>query len=331
MKQKKGWKALGIVTAIALVTAACGGKSEGESGSAEGYPKQTINIVVPFSAGDISDLATRAFAEYASSSLGQSVVVVNKEGGGGAVGHAEVAKAKGDGYTLLTGSTGAMEVRPAMADVGFTYKDFKPIGQLTELPFAVVVSKNSQFENLEQFVDYAKANPGKLKYATAGVGTTNHIAMETLSKKYEVQMTHVPYAGGNEALAAVLGGHVDAVNVTATQVLSQHAAGEVKVLGVTSAERLKDMADVPTFKEQGYDLTLSVWFGLFAPKSTPDAIVEKLTSVMEAAKSDAKLNEKWENLKIAPQFVIGKDFVSKIESEVKSYGETIEQIGLAKK
>ncbi|MEK8126549.1 tripartite tricarboxylate transporter substrate binding protein [Paenibacillus filicis] len=335
---KKGKLLTASLLAFTVLAAGCSnspapaaGDKGASSPKAAAYPTKAVSIVVPFSAGDISDLATRAFSEFAGGALGQSVVVVNKEGGGGSVGHAEVSKATADGYTLLTGSSGAMGIKPYTANVGYTPDDFKPIGQLVELPFSIISNKNAAFKTLKEFIEYAKNNPGKVKYASPGPGTSNHIVMETLAKKYGLKLVHVPYSGANDAVSVVLGGHVDAAIVVASQVVPQQKAGEVNVLGVTSPKKYEFMPDVPTFGEQGYELDASVWFGIFAPKNTPDDITKVLIDTMKKSSEDPKLKETWKKLSITPSYIGPDELKAKIAKESKSNLEIIKELGLEKK
>jgi tripartite-type tricarboxylate transporter receptor subunit TctC len=327
MNKRRRWLSIVLVGVVGLM-AGCSSKP---SESASIYPEKAVNLVVPFVAGDTTDLISRAYADYAKTALKQPVVVVNKDGAGGSTGIGGVGKEKPDGYTILAATSGAMTIKPYLAKVSYTYEDFKPIGQMAELPFAIAVNKNSPFNNLKEFVDYAKENPGKLKYGSPGTGVSQHIGMETMAEKYGIKVVHIPHKGGNDAISAVLGNHVDLAIVSTTQVAAQLKAGELKVLGVSSEEKYPFMPEVPTFKEQGFDIVGSVWYGLFVPKDTPDSIVSTLVDTLKKASEDPNVLESWKKLAVNPSYLAPADFAKQIEQQVKENQDVIKAIGLEKK
>ena len=314
---------------MALVAgiAGCGG-----AGSKQvKYPVRAVTLVVPYAPGGSSDLSARPVADAMKEILGQPMVVVNKPGGGGSVGAAEVAAGKNDGYTLLNASIGPITIVPYTTQVSYNYESFEPIAQLTDIPLALAVSKNSKFQTLKDFVEYAKANPGAIKYGHPGAGNIQHITMERFCQSVGIKVTQVPYEGANPAVAALLGGHVDATVTGTQEITGQYKSGEIRVLGVTSASRVDMLPDVPTFKEQGYDLVAGVWYGVLAPKGTPKEIVDKLADAFKKACQDSKVLEAWKKLYLTPAYLGPEEFAQRIKKDAATNQKVVESIGLSKK
>ena len=265
---------LGLILLISMSTvlSACG-----SSGSAKNYPSKPITLIVPFAAGGGTDAVARAIAAAASKNLGgASIGIVNKTGGSGAVGMTEGANAKADGYTLTMVTEGIV-VLPHLGNVSFTHNDFKPIALINFDPSAVTVRADSPFNTLEELLEYAKQNPGKLQVGTSATNTIWDLALSSLEKATGLKFTHVPYeAGAAPAIKDLLGGHIDAITVSPGEVSAQVKAGELKTLAVMSGERQEIMPDVPTLKELGIDLEVGAYRGITVPKNTPDEIVKKL-------------------------------------------------------
>jgi tripartite-type tricarboxylate transporter receptor subunit TctC len=304
------------------------GSTQGET--EQQYPTKAIQMIVPYNAGDASDLSARVFAEQIQSVLGQPMTVVNKGGGGGSIGAAEVAKAKADGYTLLNGSFGLITAQPYMQDVGYTYEDFKPVAQMIEIPLALGVHKDSPFNSLKELVEYAKENPGELKYSIPGAGTIQHVTMELFCSENGIEMVAMPYQGGAPALTAVLSKDVDAVFVGASVLSGQYESGDIKVLGATTSEPVHFMPDVPTFKDQGYDVEAGVWFGVFAPKDTPDEIVQLLSDTLEEIYNKPEVQEQWQKMNLQPSFLNSEDFAKRVISDAENNQQVLKEIGMAK-
>ncbi len=298
----------------------------------EKYPGKAVNWIVPFAAGDSSDLSSRPYAEAVSAILGQPVVVTNKPGAGGTVGGTEAARAKGDGYTLLTGTYGMITVTPYMTpNIGYTYESFKPIAQIAAIPLAIAVSKDSKLTDVKSLIEYAKANPGKVRYGTPGTGTVQHLTMESFARQNGVKMTNIPFEGGNRAVAALLGGHVDVIVVGATMVAGQVKAGEIRVLGITNAKRMDIMPEASTFKEQGFDVVAGVWFGVLVPASTPDDIVQTLADAFKKVSGDPKVNDALNKASLVPSFMDSQTFAAQIKNEATKNKALVQELGLVKK
>ncbi|HVQ62021.1 MAG TPA: tripartite tricarboxylate transporter substrate binding protein, partial [Burkholderiales bacterium] len=219
------------------------------------------------------------------------VVMINRPGAGGAVGMASVAKGPTDGYTILMGLS-SISIFPVADRVNgkapaFELSDFAPIALITADPTVLVVRTDGPYKTLKDFVDAAKANPGKINYSSSGVYGTLHVAMEIFASSAGIKLFHVPYQGGGPAVTALLGGQVEALASGPAAAIGQIRGGKMRALASWSTERLKLLPDIPTFKELGYDAEFYIWSGVFVSAATPPAIVSRLrASVKEAATSD---------------------------------------------
>ncbi|EHP42052.1 extra-cytoplasmic solute receptor [Cupriavidus basilensis OR16] len=250
------------------------------------YPARPIRIIVPFSAGGVVDSVARIVAQKMADSLGQAVIVENKAGAGGAIGTDTAAKAAPDGYTLLAVSP-SHAVGPLL-NASITWnaeRDFRAIGGFGMIPNVIAVPASSRLMTLKSLLDEARAHPDALTYASAGIGTSNHLAAALLAQSAGVQITHVPYKGQPEALNDLLGGRVSMMAITVAIAQSHVKAGKLRALAVTSSRRYPGLPDVPTVAEAaglpGYEA--GAWFGLVAPRKTPDAVVRKLADAVAQA------------------------------------------------
>ena len=261
--------------------------SAAPSGHAQSYPSRAITLVVPFPAGGGNDALARLVAERMSKTLGQQVVVENRGGAGGTIATRAIAKGAADGYAILLTYTGTLAINPSLyPNAGYDpRKDFAPIGAIGTLVSVLVAHPSLPASNLKEFIAYAKANPGKLNYASPGSGSQNRLEMEVLRKLVGLDMVHVPYKGGaGPAIAGLIGGETHVMFVTAPSAMSGVKAGRLKILGVTSDKRLEQVPTAPTMSEQGYsELKTSSWQGVFVPAGTPREIVERLHAVLHQA------------------------------------------------
>ena len=248
------------------------------------YPDRPIQLVVPWPAGGSADLQLRSIGELVGKALGQPMVIQNRPGAGGTLGPMTVAQqARPDGYTLTQMHLSVLR-RPWMMRT----PQWDPIGDFTHIIgmtgwlFGCAVKADSPFRTWQEMIAYAKANPGKLTYTTSGIGTTNHLAMETIQEKDGVQLTHVPYRGSNEAVTAVIGGQVDMVCDSSTWAPFVEA-GQMRALSVWTADRVARFPNVPTLKELGYDLTVTSPYGVSGPKGMDEGIVRVLHDAMKDA------------------------------------------------
>jgi tripartite-type tricarboxylate transporter receptor subunit TctC len=311
---------------LALVTLTCYGGAP----CAEDFPSRPINLIVPYAAGGSSDLSARPYTEEMSNILKQPLVVVNKPGAGGGIGAAEVARARGNGYTLLNASIGNVTIVPYTSRVGYDYTSFRAVAQMTDIPLALTVKADSSIKNLKEFIEYAKNNPGKIRYGSPGAGNIQHVTAEGWAKNIGIKLTHMPYEGANPAVAALLGGHVEATFTGVTEVAPHAKSGALRVLGVTAAKRI-DMVDAPTFKEQGYDLEAGVWYGVLAPKSTPDDVVKILANALKKAYDSPKVQDAWKKLFLIPAYLGPVELDARIKKEAEKNQQVLKDIGLHKK
>jgi tripartite-type tricarboxylate transporter receptor subunit TctC len=290
------------IAAVSLV-AACSGTGGGtDDGDAGNYPDDNITFIVPFSAGGPTDTVTRMIAEPMAKELGGKIVVQNKEGAGGTVGAGEVARAKSDGYTVLMHHIG-MSTAPALYK-NLPYKpldDFETIGLVTEVPMTIVARKDFPPATLPDLVSYVKANAGKVTLANAGIGAASHLCGLLFQDAAGVKLQEVPYQGTGPALTDLVGGQVDFMCDQTTNTTGQITAGKVKAYAVTTPDRVKSLPDVKTTTELGMpQLQVSVWHGLYAPKGTPDAVVQKLSDALKKALADPSVVEQMAKLGTAP-------------------------------
>ena len=289
------------------------------SGPADNYPARPITVVVPFPAGGPSDVVARVVTEQMGTILGQSLVIENVGGGGGTIGSARVAAAHADGYTLLAGSMGSHVSAPVLA-ANLKYdseRDFVPIGFTAQSPAVIVARKDFPAKGLREFVDYLKKNRDRVKQAHGGIGASSHMACLLFNVRADVNPASVAYRGTAPALNDLIGGHVDFFCEQAVSVAPQIAAGTIKAYAVSSNERLPNLPGVPTAKEDGLDYQMSIWAGIFAPKGTPKAIVDKLAAALDKALDDARVAAKLVELggSIPPK---GERTPARFESFVKA-------------
>ena len=257
----------------------------------DGYPSKPITMVNPFPPGGVVDVVGRPLAALMEKGLKQPVVMINRPGAGGAVGMASVAKGPTDGYTILMGLS-SISIFPVADRVNgkspaFELSDFAPIALVTADPTVLVVRTDGPYKTLKDFVDAAKANPGKINYSSSGVYGTLHVAMEIFANSAGIKLFHVPYQGGGPAVTALLGGQVEALASGPAAAIGQIRGGKMRALASWSTERLKLLPDIPTFKELGYDAEFYIWSGVFVSAATPAAIQTRLrAAVREAATSD---------------------------------------------
>jgi len=246
------------------------------------YPDKPITMVVPAPPGGGTDLVARLYSDLLSQELGVQVLVDNKGGGNGNIGTAIVARAKPDGYTLLMQYSAYHSANPALIkDLNWKPDDFVGVAMGAMAPHVIVVAKKVPVSDLKSFIAYAKANPGKLNYASVGAGSVPHLGGVLLNKAAGLDMVHVPYKGSGPATADIVAGQVEVLIVTPPAVSGHIRNGNVKALALASDKRLPDFPDIPTTAEAGLPgFTLDGWFALFAPAGTPQPIVDKLNAAM---------------------------------------------------
>lgn len=295
------------------------------------YPNRPIRAIVPVPAGGTLDLIGRQLSQRIQPALGQSLVIENRSGAAGQVGVAAVARSIADGYTLLLANDPPFSILPALGNpMQFNPdNDFAPISLLAQASLVLVTSNDLPVNNLRELVAYIKTNPGKIPYASAGIGSQHHIGMERFMVMTGLDMVHIPYAGIAPAFNSLLAGETKMLFAALTLPLPHIATGKVKAFGVSGPQRHTLLPNVPTFIEQGFaDFTVGAWFGLFAPAATPNDIVKRLQSVVWEAISSRDFIENvlfkmgFElNTSISPE-----KFPTFLKEDRKKWSEVVAQI-----
>jgi tripartite-type tricarboxylate transporter receptor subunit TctC len=262
---------------------------------AQDYPSRPVRLVVPFGPGGPTDVAARLVSQIAQAELGATIVVENRPGAGGATGSKSVANAEPDGYTLLVGTSATLAVVPAlMKNPGYdAVKSFAAVAKVADSTTVMIVPANFPANSVQEFVAYAKANPGKLSYASAGAGNQTQLVAELLKAKAGIEVVHVPYKSGAEMVTAVLSEQVQLTFPDISILIPLIRDRKVKALAVTSARRHPQLPDVPTLAESGFpDFAVTFWSGVVAPAGTPAAIVNKLNAAMDKGLRSREIEEK---------------------------------------
>lgn len=249
------------------------------------YPTKPIKLVVGFAPGGAADTVARAYSEYISRGLGQPVVIENRAGAGSSIAAEVVAKSAPDGYTVLIASPASISVNPALnPKIGYKAADLAPITKVSASPLILVVNPATNITSVKELVTTAKRDPGKLNYATSGVGSAPHFGAVLFSQVAGIRMEHVPFKGGAPAVVSVVSGDVQVTFATPPSVLPMVKAGRLRALAVTQRERSALMPDIPGMAEAGFpEYELAFWYGLFVPAGTPNEIIWKLYEATSAA------------------------------------------------
>ena len=297
----------------------------------DSYPSKPITMVVPFPPGGVADIVGRPLAAQMEKTLKQPIVVVNRTGAGGAVGMASVAKAAPDGYTILMGLS-SISIFPVSDRINgktpaYETKDFAPIALITADPTVLVVRSDSPYKTLKDFVEAAKANPGKINYSSSGVYGTLHVAMEIFANAAGIKLFHVPYQGGGPAVTALLGGQVQALASGPAAAIGQIKAGKMRALASWSTERLALLPDIPTFKELGYDAEFYIWSGVFVPASTPSSITNKLRDAVKQAANSAEFKSAMEKVQTPVSYLDAPAFQKYWDKDAARLEVALDKIG----
>lgn len=295
--------------------------------TADDYPSRPIELLVPYAVGGGTDAVARAFADTAGRQLAQGMIVVNRPGAAGAIGHQEGAKAPADGYKLtmvtpeinLAYLQGIGKARP---------QDFTFIARLNIDPIVLIVPANSPFKTLEDVLAKAKAKPGEVAMANSGKGATYHLVAVALEEKTGLSFNNIPYIGAGPEMTAILGNQVEGGFATTGEAGNYVKAGKFRLLGVMASQRLKDFPDVPTFKECGIDLQLGTWRTLAAPKGTPPAVIAKLKDVAQKVSQEPKYQQFFTNQFLGMVYEDGDKLGPDLEREFKFYSDIVAKLQL---
>lgn len=296
---------------------------------AKTYPNRPIMLVVPFAPGGAVDISARAIADRLGKALGQTVIVENRAGAGGAIGSSMVARAPADGYTLVVTSQSTHVAAPAITP-NLPYNaetDFAPITLIDRLANVLLINASLPVKNFAEFVAYVKANPGKWNYASSGNGSVAHLSMELLNAKAGLDITHVPYKGAGPALTDLLGGLVQVSWNNLTSNLPNITNGKLRALAVAAPQRVALLPSVPTFDELKLpDLNLTSWTGLAAPARTPEPIVNRLYEAMRSVLNDPATKLAWEQRgAIVPEPLTPSQYRQEISSRIQFFKDVVKK------
>jgi tripartite-type tricarboxylate transporter receptor subunit TctC len=312
MRINKNFAALTLVAGIASL----GGVS---TAAAADYPSQAIRVIVPFAPGGSTDIVARIVTQGMSEALGQPMVVENKGGAGGAIGAAEAARAKPDGYTLSIATVSTMAVNAACRPKDLPYdplKDFMPVTNFANVPNVIEVNPKFPAKTIKEFVKALKDNPGKYTHGSSGTCSVLHLFGEAFKQSTDTDAIHVPYKGSGPAVTDAVGGQIDSMFDNLPSSMGQIQAGNLRPLAIAWPERLKSLPDVPTLAEEGYpELNQPAWYGLLAPAGTPEAIITKLRDAAVTALKDPKIIEALEKQGAAPSGNTPEEFAKEIKEQ----------------
>lgn len=298
---------------------------------AENYPNRPIKLIVPYPPGGSTDPAARLLADRAGSHLGQPIVVENLSGAGGTIGTAALARSAPDGYTLLL-HTSTMSTYPTLnKNLPFDVtRDFAPVTLAVTGAYLLVVNPSLPVNNVAELIAYAKANPGKLNYGSAGVGTGAHLVAEMFLKAADIDVVHVPYRGSGLAVAGLVGGEIQMLVDTLSGSRSLVESGKLRAIAVTGSERSPQMPNIPTVAESGVkDFSATYWLGIFAPAKTPQPIIDKLYNAFETALDGEPVRSKMYELGNEARALSPAEFTSVLDDDIARYRAIIESANIS--
>ena len=302
-----------VFSAVALAALAVAG---GQAHAADNYPSKPIRLVVPYPAGGGTDIIARLMSTQLSQRWGQPVIVDNKPGASGMLGNDIVAKAPGDGYTVLLGITALVQIPSLYKKVPYKLSDLTPVSQTAKSADLYMVPRSSGITSLQQYVAKAKAAPGTLNYGTYGNATSSHLHGEQLKMKAGIDMVHVPYQGSGPEMAAMLGGQLTSAFVDATAAYPHIKSDKINIIAVTGAQRHPALPNVPTMGESGYaGFEANGWFGYFLPASTPQAVVDKLGNELAAIVKMPEINKRLLDMGLIPVGSTPQEFKPVLERD----------------
>lgn len=298
------------------------------------YPTRPITLIVPYAAGGGNDVLARSVAEPMSKTLGQSVVIENHGGAGGSLGTRQVAKSAPDGYTLGLGGTGTLAVDPTLyTNVGYDpRKDFAPVGLIATSPLIVLVNPSLPAHNVQELIVLAKKQPGKLNYASAGLGSGIHLGTVLFAETAGIELTHIPYKGSGPALTDLLGNHVAIYFSSLPPAIGLVKEGKLRALGVTGLKRSPIFPDVPTVAEQGLPgFEAVLHYGIVAPAGTPRPILDKLSAALRGALNSEEVHRRIATEGAEPLSSTPDEYAADIDREETKWSALVKKAGLKAK
>jgi len=316
-----------LTTALAACTFALGLAGPAQAA----FPTEPLTIIVPYAPGSTDQLA-RALGAEASKVLGQNIVVETKPGAGGTVGANFVAKSsKPDGYTMILGVSSFVTVAPHQTKLPYGYADLKPVCRVTVGPNVLAARKGAPFTNLAELIAYAKANPGKVSYASAGTGGATHLAGEAIAQAAGIKLNHIPFKGVTPAVAATVGGNADLVIGFASAIMPQVEGGTLVAIAQLGDKRVSGLPNLTTLKEGGIDLALIPNTGIFVPSATPDAVVATLEGACKKAAESTSFKELMHKGRTEIDYLGSSAFAAVLAKEDEFYKKLLTSLGMAAK
>lgn len=295
------------------------------------YPEEPITLVVGFGAGGGLDIVARAIADASSECTDQPITVVNQEGAGGTIAASEVANGEPDGYTAYLGAVANMVAQPhrAGADLGYdSPDDYSPVMNVLYFSQVMAVSPDAPYQTIEEMLEYAEQNPGEITVGSGSEGSLPHLTLEAMKREAGVDITHVPFTGFSESVPAFLGGHIDAVIVTPADMVAHVEAGDAKIIGVFSDERIDVFPDAPTFTESGVSYAQDNYYMVILPDETPEPIVNALHDILKCTIETDEFVEFAENAGATVDYAGPADLKAQMEADYERFGELIPELGL---
>ncbi|NYT84138.1 Bug family tripartite tricarboxylate transporter substrate binding protein [Pollutimonas harenae] len=294
------------------------------------YPAKMVEVVVPWTAGQATDIAARTFAEELTAKLDETFFISNKAGAGGAVGSAYVARAKTDGYTLLAASTGSVIVSPLLNITSYAASDFVPAAMIAKSPSILITASDFPAKNINELIKLLKDNPGKYTFASSGNGSATHLMAEAFNMGYGIEATHVPYKGSSAALTDVLAGRVTYMFDTVASVSGQLKAGKVTAYAISSKDRSASVPDIPAIAEvtELKDFDIASWIGLMAPKGTSPESLSVIEEVASAYLKTPEAKAKYQGMGLGINPMSNQEFQKVVDREVELYSGLLEKLGL---
>ncbi|PKN65956.1 MAG: tripartite tricarboxylate transporter substrate binding protein [Deltaproteobacteria bacterium HGW-Deltaproteobacteria-15] len=292
---------------------------------AAGFPEKEVQIIIPWAAGGATDLIFRALATTTGKHLGKAVIIVNKPGGGGAVGYTEGMKAAPDGYTLTSAVT-PLTILPHQVSTTFTYKNFDAIINVVDDPSMFLVRSDAAWKSFKDFLEYARKNPDTVTVGNSGAGGGVHLVALAFEHAAGAKFNHIPFSGGGPSVTALLGGHVNAVSVSPPEGISHVQAGKLRIIALFADKRFSMFPDVPTVKEQGVNFAMGMWRGLIAPKGTPPDVIKKLHDGFKKGMEDPAFAQKAKDMAVNVSYQGPADFGERIAHDHEFFGKLVKEI-----
>lgn len=295
------------------------------------YPDRPITMIIAYSAGGGTDIAARTLAPYIEKYIGTSITVINKPGAGGQIGFTELAHSKPDGYTIGFINTPNLLTIPIQRKTQYSLKNLAPIANVVYDPGAFSMLVTNKVKNLKDLIDFAKKNPGVVTYGTTGIGSDDHLAALAFERENGIKMTHIPFKGNNKVRAALLGGHIMMASMNISQSIADFEDGKINIFGQMSEKRWAGAPQIPTFKEQGFDIIMGSDRGIGAPAGMDPKIISIISEAVSEAIADPEFQKKAKKQNLPLTYMSAKQFTEHLEKSEKNFQKIWDETPWAKK